>query len=271
MAAGQANRPNASSRREAYQLLLNGRYRQALRAYELALGQYPSDPILLSEEACAHAALGHREAVSKITRGLSAVAQLPQVQTRLNTAEAWQRLSIDRAADVDKLLEGSIEADPSFSPSVLTLARYWLWSKGDPQKARTLLQIADGLGARSLPWYLTAMGLEAEVSDFRAAWKIGAEGSKAFPSSVKLRLGAALGALASTPRQGFVLTAVLSLGVAMPFAGIWIYVAWAALTGTGFVLLRRVSGRLSTLAIVNFIVFSLMLGARAILWGGLYP
>jgi len=271
MTAGEAHQPRASSRQEAYQLLLNGRYRQALRAYEVALGEFPSDPVLLSEEACAYAAMRDGNAVSQIARKLSAAKDLPQVQARMNTAEAWLSLGTDRAADVAMLLEQSVAADSSFAPSILTLARYWLWSKGDSDKARIFMEMADDLGARNLPWYLTALGLEAEDSDFRAASQIGGEGSRAFPSSVKLRLGAALGSLASTPRQGFMITSVLSLGVAIPYAGIMVYTGWTVLMGAAFLLLRGASRRLAALALVYLSVFTLMLGARAILWGRLYP
>lgn len=257
-----------------YALLASGKYRDARREYEARLEVQPEDPVYRAELACALAGEGRLAAARECLQGLPTGighAEHPALRARRLTAEAWIRSWARADEESGALLQQAVEADPTFEPAVVSLSRDLMWRKRDPEEAkRILLSLKEG-GARTLPWHLSLVGVEAARKDLRAAARAAAEGLAAHPDSMKLRLAAPVARLAATPRSGMLAVIVVAVVFLVPYFG---PALWAILVGASSwaaVALRRISPRLTSAAIVYAVAWSALMGLRMLAFGRVFP
>jgi len=251
--------------------LVEGRYGRSASRYQQFIQAHGEDLEARLELACALAGKADLSSARMILDSVQEKDLTPRQRARYLTAMAWVRIRESHNADVRELLQRSINEDPRFIPSSISLARTELWQGRDPKRAGEILELASNQtdSSQALSLHLTA--IELRKREYASAAQVARLLRTRFPTSFRAWAAAILTSLMASPRQGFVAVGLMSLLSLVPFLGSFLYMLGSlALIGSIFIL-RRFGPDFVVSPFLYWVELTGVFIGRLIIYGTLFP
>lgn len=254
-----------------HRLLVDGKYRRAVRALAEVARDDPDDLLVRLELACALAGASRVGEAKRIIDPIDSSMLSSSQRVRYLTASAWIRARAGDGSDSIRILEEAHGLDKSFILPAVSLARHWALNRSDFSRSHEYLADAM-LEVGQSPWLvLHQVAIAIDAKDYGLAYEVSMKAVRNLGFSLKLGSAALMSWLLRTPREGFPVVALLSMLTFVPSLGPTWYAVWSI---TSIVLvwsLRKYSPRSVGFVMLYWLTFTGVFAGRWILWGTAFP